>query len=1208
MELEEANRVLSETQGLITAHRFRNFVAQAHSRAILQRHGVDPAQWPGYAQDLDDNLFYTAHLIFWQGLQLRSLTEFRPRGNDLIKQGAEILEFLYSEAGFDKPGRLDQLINAALGYYISGNYAQSYVLMKDLDSEGETTRESELLRRLFLRDLVGLRNLINEILRDDGYSDHVIASRMRGGDTTEDDALDHILRASLNRAFSYFIEFPKRGRREHITRAKEILDEGVSLAQKTRFVDWWWLFYCARHLFDEFDDNSLWTQLQPLQDDDRGGGLVESYIRTSYRRDPPVVELWRSQTVALPRVNEAERRSYCLKMPTSAGKTRVAELAILRFLLDYRDEPESKCIYIAPFRSLAVELEASLKQTFQPMGVRVSELYGGFELSPIERLLMEQTRIIVATPEKIDAFLRYNPDFSSQIRLLIIDEGHIISPTERGLRFEFFLHRLVTRFAYQNVRIFFLSAVLPNIDQFATWITGSPDNVIELDWRPSRLMLGELRWNGHIARIDFTHSGYEVIEHECYVSPFIQPLHREQLQGTRRRNPFPNDMQEVIADTALRFAQQEMTLVFVAQKRSVEPFGRTLLEAIRIKDTLAHHDGRIFRLPISEEGRDLLQECIDLARETMGRNSDMVRFLQAGFIVHHSDIPQRLRIKIEQLVRQQVVRLVVATTTLAQGVNFPIRTVIVHSLHHGQYQTLNPLDFWNICGRAGRGMRENEGQVLFAVDQTLDRLRRRNEERLRHDLIDGYREYKLVSALRQLLNYIVREWEKTHPGVNVAELCQLLAENTLDWVSPDKRENMAALLDFLDAQLVALVEDQEAREITPENLETLLQRSLLTLQLNSEPEGVLTTELASDLLSARLHSILRRFPSRTTRRRFYRLGFSLTDCKNIEDDRDRLLRIFLTSQDYYQWNPETRARFLASVLNYLFRLKDLKPDGAFLPRNLMREWQDLTEQQQLDEWQQLENWRRLWEAVLISWLRGHTPDEMVEDPIVAEVTDNPAVVSLLIDDLFGFRAPWGISALTVYLENIASQLRQNFPTITSFFPAILKYGAHSPIACSLLAFGIGSRRIALRLAELCPDESMNPLDTLIWFIGLTQQEFTDLGFPHDEIMEIIDAQKEAQRITRMTPRHRESWTFSIKVECQRLVELQEGDALILLVQQEIGDRAFILCTLWGNTLGIFEAPYAIPQVWLSTDQIKVTVVEIKREEDDCFITIQIQEV
>jgi len=509
MEREYAEQVLAEIQQLISQRRFRNFVAQAHSRVVLQRLGSDPAQWPRYSPELDENLLYTAYLLFWQGLQLRYLPDFRVEGNDLIKQGAEILEFLYSEAVTQTPERTTQLFSAALGYYIAGYYARAYVLIKELGQDDSLSQELELLQRLFLKDLLGLRSLIYQVLEDEAYSDEAIATAIRSGNITEDHALDRVLRASLNRAFSYFIEFPKSGYRAHIERAREILNEGIELAEKIRFVSWWWLFYCARHLFDVFDANSLWTQLSPLVDDDEGGSLIEPYIRTSYRHDPPIMELWRSQTVALPRINEKERRSYCLKMPTSAGKTRVAELAILRFLLDSQDEPETKCIYVAPFRSLAVEIETSFQWSFHPLGVRVSELYGGFELSPIERLLMEQTRILVATPEKIDAFLRYNPEFADHIRLVIIDEGHIISHTERGVRFEVFLHRLVSRFANRNVRFLFLSAVLPNVEQFAAWITGDSNNVIESDWRPSRLMLGELRWNGKTARIEYTNSGHE---------------------------------------------------------------------------------------------------------------------------------------------------------------------------------------------------------------------------------------------------------------------------------------------------------------------------------------------------------------------------------------------------------------------------------------------------------------------------------------------------------------------------------------------------------------------------------------------------------------------------------------------------------------------------------------------------------------------------
>ena len=191
----------------------------------------------------------------------------------------------------------------------------------------------------------------------------MIAAAVQTGDITEDEALDRIFRASLHRAFSYFLEYPKSGHRPHVERARGILDEGIVLAERLRFVRWWWLFDCAKHLIDEFDTHSLWTQLAPLCGDDESGLLV-SRISGYYCDDPPVVELWRSQTKALPKVNEAERRSYCLKMPTSAGKTRVAELVILRFLIDYRDEPQTKCVYIAPFRSLAVRSNQACSRAF----------------------------------------------------------------------------------------------------------------------------------------------------------------------------------------------------------------------------------------------------------------------------------------------------------------------------------------------------------------------------------------------------------------------------------------------------------------------------------------------------------------------------------------------------------------------------------------------------------------------------------------------------------------------------------------------------------------------------------------------------------------------------------------------------------------------------------------------------------------------------
>ncbi len=107
----------------------------------------------------------------------------------------------------------------------------------------------------------------------------------------------------------------------------------------------------------------------------------------------------------------------------------------------------------------------------------------------------------------------------------------------------------------------------------------------------------------------------------------------------------------------------------------------------------------------------------------MGADSIVGKCLKAGVVVHHGSLPQVVKLGLERLVRGGAVRLVVATTTLAQGVNFPIRTVLVHSLDHGQGEKVSPMDFWNICGRAGRGMKENEGQVLFFVNDSRQGIR-----------------------------------------------------------------------------------------------------------------------------------------------------------------------------------------------------------------------------------------------------------------------------------------------------------------------------------------------------------------------------------------------------------------------------------------------------------------------------------------------------
>ncbi len=1204
MNSSEAAGILEQINELVTTQRFKNYVAQAHSRAILQRLKANPDEWPKYSSDINSYLLDIAHFLLYQGLQLKKSSEYSLTADEAIKQGAEIIEFLYSELSSGDIVRIEHLFTAMLGYYISGHYARAYVLTRQLDNVTSLPEEFQILYHFMSKNFRALRDITVATFNNRDFSDTLIASDLRKDNISQDIALDRILRISLIRAFSYFLEFPKIGDRNFLNRARDILDNAIVITQKQKFVSWWWLLYCARYLLDEYDNNSLWTALSPLKGSDGSVYLVTNYIKANYRRPIPITELWRSQTKALPTIFDETRNSFCLKMPTSAGKTRVAELTILQFLIDNQFEPEAKCLYIAPFRSLAVEVEDALKRSFQPLGFRVSELYGGFELSPIERLLIERTKIIVATPEKIDAFLRYNPELGNQIRLIIIDEGHIVGANERGVRFEVFLHRLIRKFTKQGIRTLFISAVLPNTAQFAEWITDDASNVVEAMWRPSRLMLGELRWNGRFASIHYTHLSDQALEHDCYVSSFISPLQKAELRGTRRRNPFPNDMDEVIADAALRFAQQDMTLVFVAKKSSVAPLCQLLLDAIRVKHLVSSRNNGGFHLPISEDDFELLEECIAVAKETMGEDSIIIEFLKAGFAIHHSSLPQKLRLKIENLLRHQVVKLVVATTTLAQGVNFPFRTVIVHSLLHGHNQPVSPLDFWNICGRAGRGMKENEGQVLFAVhfpendphfqidqsmsDDKIARIRQQrqdainkhnNEKSRRQIIIQGYRTYKVISGLQSYLKKLIDVWKESYPSIDVAELCIYLANNDFDWVNTDNHDLIKTMLDFLDAQLLALIEES-AVETTPDNLQEVMHKSLLILQLEDEPNDELTSKFALDLLDARIQSIHSRFPNKLQRQSFYKLGFAISDCERIDNDKDIILELFLRAVNYYQWNESERCDYLIEVVETIFaHIYELKPES---------------------------DWHELWKAVLPLWLQGKNPNEISRSEGVQGYTQSPAKLSALIDNLFGYKVPWGLNAISAYLKHIASESNVEIPNVLGYFSSLIKYGVHSPAAASFLAFGLENRNLALMLVSKLSREDISPEELLSWFVSINLNEFLEEMLP-ENIIELGRAIRKAGRLSGISEEFIAK-TFDVLLSTQSK-KIEVGETLIFDSNQQSGkSNLFEVFSLWGDNKGLIAITDSNLVNYFSPDKFHLLVQQIESLGDTNQVTIKINEI
>lgn len=164
------------------------------------------------------------------------------------------------------------------------------------------------------------------------------------------------------------------------------------------------------------------------------------------------------------------RNNLVISAPTGAGKTVIFELAILAA---FRDDPNTKVVYVAPTRSLCSERVADWRTRFGKIGFKVVEYTGeSAGKGKTERSELKDVRdhrLIVTTPEKWDQLTRRqeNHKLVKDVGLFCIDEVHSVGADQRGAVLEVVVSRMR---ALTTTRFVCVSATLPNIDDVAKWI------------------------------------------------------------------------------------------------------------------------------------------------------------------------------------------------------------------------------------------------------------------------------------------------------------------------------------------------------------------------------------------------------------------------------------------------------------------------------------------------------------------------------------------------------------------------------------------------------------------------------------------------------------------------------------------------------------------------------------------------------------------
>nr|WJN24853.1 meiosis specific DNA helicase [Moesziomyces parantarcticus] len=386
------------------------------------------------------------------------------------------------------------------------------------------------------------------------------------------------------------------------------------------------------------------------------------------------------QSMAIPKVLEAGD-NVVLSAPTGSGKTVVFELALLRMLT--RESESVRAVYLAPTKALCSERTRDWSLRFGSVGCGVTELTGD-SLHGLH--VARKSRLIITTPEKWDSLTRKWDEQSgilSSVRLVLIDEVHILNEPQRGSRLEVVITRI--KYKSRQARFVAVSATVPNLEDVAAWI-GS--NAAQRD--PSSTSLAET-------------APAEILKFGEAYRPCQLDKHVYGYPKAKDEFAFQSYLNHKLTDLIETHGAGRPCLVFCATRRSTVQAAKAIAEGAKRCGTGMMLGGQ------SEPEAGNFDD------------QDLQTFWSSRVSFHHAGLSQNDRRKVEQAFLAGQVHILCCTTTLATGINLPAYCVIIRGTKHydGQWSQMSELDIIQMMGRAGRPQFDRSGVAVIMCEDTM---------------------------------------------------------------------------------------------------------------------------------------------------------------------------------------------------------------------------------------------------------------------------------------------------------------------------------------------------------------------------------------------------------------------------------------------------------------------------------------------------------
>ena len=469
-------------------------------------------------------------------------------------------------------------------------------------------------------------------------------------------------------------------------------------------------------------------------------------------------ELYPPQAEAVER-GLLEDKSMLLALATASGKTFLAELAMLKAALQAK-----RSLYIVPLRALASEKYDSFRK-FRDLDVSVGISTGDFDKRD-ERLGKNQ--IIIATSEKADSLMRNGASWVRDLKVLVVDEIHLLNDVGRGPTLEMTITKL--RRLNPGLQVIGLSATVANSQELADWLGAE---LVSSEWRPISLREG-------------------IICKGKLVFP----------DGEGALETKKDEALALVKDTLSQAAQ---ILIFENSRKNAEASATKLCDLIQTETAL-----------------EALSESI-LATGESETCHRLASCVSRGVAFHHAGLLPEQRKLVEQGFRDNKIKVIASTPTLAAGLNLPARRVLIKSYRRYEYGSgmvpIPVIEYRQMAGRAGRPGLDPYGESFLIAKNDAEVL-----ELMEHYIKGSPEEIwsKLASesALRtHMLSTITAGFAKTEQGLKEFIATTFYAHQQDPWHLDVTLEKVLAFLADND-----MIEDSSEGDLVPTRLGSLVSK------------------------------------------------------------------------------------------------------------------------------------------------------------------------------------------------------------------------------------------------------------------------------------------------------------------------------------------------------------------------------------------------